>query len=226
MTAQRAGDARILAFALSVSALAASSYEEVAQRATAAVTRLEAVGDLIALVRVCGNVGYSATIERRYEDARQWLDKGLDSARALGDPAAIFFIRTNQGLASLFLGDVDEARHALCEALAACRDGKAEDVVDETVLGLAAVEASRGDLARAAQLAGAAQGVETAERSAGEDTIWCRLRDEILTPARERYGSEKWDRAEREAAALTVSETIDLALAQERFASPASAATA
>ena len=63
-------------------------------------------------------------------------------------------------------------------------------------------------------------------RRVDEDTIWSRLHDEILTPARERYGRELWDLAEREGAALTVSETIDLALAQERFASPASAATA
>jgi predicted ATPase/class 3 adenylate cyclase len=209
--ARRAGDERVLALALSISAIVASGYEEVAQRAAAAVTHLQAVGDLIALVRVCGNVGYLATVERRYDDALMWLDKGLDFARSLEDPAALFFIHTNKALASLFLDDLDDAAEAFCDALTACR----RDLVDETLLGLAAVEALRGDLERAAHLVGAAEGLETAERSADEDTIWHRLHDEILTPARKRYGSDNWDRAAREAAALNGQEAIDMALARQ-----------
>ena len=169
-------------------------YEDLAPRAAAAVAHLRAVGDLIGLVRICGNVGYAATVERRYDDALSWLERGVEFARPLDDPAALFFIRTNHALASLFADDLDEARHAFCEALTACREG-AEDLADETLLGLAAVEASQGDLERAARLAGAAHGRETADRSVDEDTIWDRLYDEILTPARERYGAENWDRA-------------------------------
>jgi hypothetical protein len=210
--AQRAGDERIVALALSIRALVASAYEDLAPRAAAAVAHLRAVGDLIGLVRICGNVGYAATVERRYDDALDWLKKGLEFARPLGDPAALFFIRTNQGLASLFADDLDEARHAFCEALTACREGT-EDVVDETLLGLAAAEALQGDLGRAARLAGAAQSRETADRSVDEDTIWDRLYDEILTPARERYGAENWDRAAGAAAMLSLEEAIDLALA-------------
>jgi hypothetical protein len=189
-------------------------------RATAAVAHLQAVGDLIGLVRVCGNVGFIATVGRRYPDALSWLDKGLDAARALGDPAAVFFIRTNQALASLFVGDLDDAGRAFSEALTACRDGGTEDVADETLLGLAAVEAARGDLAQAARLTGAAHGRETADRSVDEDDIWSRLHDEILTPARERYGPETWDRAAHETAPLSVHDAIDLALAHGRFAPP------
>ena len=210
--AQRAGDERIVSLALSIRALVASAYEDLAPRATAAVAHLRAVGDLIGLVRICGNVGYAAIVERRHDDALSWLEQGLEFARPLGDPAGVFFIRTNQGLASLFADDLDEARHAFCEALATCRDG-AEDVADETLLGLAAVEASQGDLERAARLAGAAQGRETVDRSVDEDTIWDRLYDEILTPARERYGAANWDRAAGEAAMLSLQEAIDLGLA-------------
>ena len=61
--------------------------------------------------------------------------------------------------------------------------------------------------------AGAAQSRETANRSVDEDTIWDRLYDEILTPARERYGAENWDRAAEAAALLSLEEAIDLALA-------------
>jgi predicted ATPase len=211
--AQRAGDERIVALTLSIRALVASGYEDLARRATAAVAHLRAVGDLIGLVRICGNVGYAATVERRYDDALSWLEQGLEFARPLGDPAALFFIRTNQGLASLLADDLEEARHAFCEALTACRDG-AEEVADETLLGLAAAEALQGELERAARLAGAAQSRETADRSVDEDTIWDRLYDEILTPARDRYGAENWDRAAGAAAMLSLEEAIDLALAQ------------
>ena len=73
---------------------------------------------------------------------------------------------------------------------------------------------------------GSRQGSRNIAHQFDEYTVWSRLIDDFLTPARDRYGPERWDLAERAGAALTVSETIDLALAQERFASPASAATA
>jgi predicted ATPase/class 3 adenylate cyclase len=210
--ARRAGDERTVAHALSIRALVASDYVDIVPRATAAVTQLRAVGDLIGLVRICGNVGYTATVERRYDDALSWLEQGLEFARPLDDPAALFFLQTNHALACLFADDLDEARHAFCEALTACREGT-EDLADETLLGLAAVEASQGDLERAARLAGAAHGRETADRSVDENTIWDRLYDQILTPARERYGAENWDRAAGAAALLSLEEAIDLALA-------------
>jgi hypothetical protein len=70
-------------------------------------------------------------------------------------------------------------------------------------------------------LTGAAQGHETAERSIDEDTIWSRLHDEILTPARTRLGRESWDSATRDGAVLTVHDAINLALARGRFAATA-----
>ena len=218
--AQQAADERAVAFAFSMSALAVAEYEHVARRAAVAVAHLQAVGDLSELVGLCSNVGYVATAERRYDDALGWLEKGLECARQLQDPFAVFLIRANLALARLFLDDFDEAGQAYCDALAVCQGAGAEDVVGEPLLGLAAVEASRGDLARAARLAGAAQGHETAERSVEEDTMWSRLHDEILTPARERCGPELWDRAAHEGAALSVHEAIDLALTSGRFAPP------
>jgi hypothetical protein len=55
-----------------------------------------------------------------------------------------------------------------------------------------------------------------------EETIWSRLQDEILTPAR-RQQPESWDRDEREGASLSVPEAVDLALARGRFAPTAAA---
>ena len=50
--------------------------------------------------------------------------------------------------------------------------------------------------------------------------------DDILAPARHRYGPERWDLAEREGAELTVHDAIDLALERGRFARVATTTTA
>jgi predicted ATPase/class 3 adenylate cyclase len=219
-TAQRAGDERALAFALSMNAIAVSGYENVAPRAATAVVHLRAVGDLFGLVWLCSNVGYLATAERRYADGLRWFSEGMECACQLDDPWAVFFIRTNMALAKLFLNDLDQAERGFGEALALCQDAGAEDVVVETLLGLAAVAALRGDHARSARLAGAALGHAYPERTTEEETIWSRIGAEILTPARERYGREGWDHAAREGAALSVQEAVELALAGGRFAPP------
>ena len=216
-TAQGAGDRCALAFALSMSAIAAPGYGNVARRAATAVEHLREVGDLFGLVRLCSNVGYQATAERRYDEALGWFSEGLKCARQLDDPLGLFLIRTNMALAKLFLNDLDEAEYGFGEALARCQDAGAQDVVAETLLGLAAVEALRSDVARAARLAGAALRHDCPERTTEEETIWSRLGAEILAPARERHGGDEWDHAAREGAALSVPEAIDLALAGGRF---------
>jgi predicted ATPase/class 3 adenylate cyclase len=217
--AQRTQDDSLLAFVLAMSALARTGYTARADRADLAVAKLRAVGDLVGVVHVCGNVAYMAIAERRYPEALRLLQTAFDAARRLGDPNAVFMIRTNEGLAQLFLDQLDAAASAFCDALAICRDAGAEDVVDETLLGLASVEASRGDFDRAARLAGGAIAHQTAERNVEEDTIWSQLL-ETLNDAREHCGHATWDRAASEGATLTVHETIDLALAHGRFAPP------
>lgn len=97
--------------------------------------------------------------------------------------------------------------------------------VDETLLGLAAVEASRGQLARAARLTGAAKAHQARRGFVDEQIVWSRLIDDIA-PARHRYDPERWDLAEREGAALTVHDAIDLAFERGRFSRVATATTA
>jgi hypothetical protein len=223
--ARRTHDDSLLAFVLARSSLARTGYSARADRSEVAVAQLRAVGDLVGVVHICGNVAYLAIAERRYPEAFAWLATAFDAARQLGDPNAVFMIRTNQGLAQLFLDELDAAAAAFCNALAICRDAGAEDVVDETFLGLAAVQALRGDFDRAARLAGAALSHQTAERSVEEDAVWSQLL-EILNAARERSDRETWDRAASQGAALTVHDTIDLALAHGRFVPPTPATLA
>ena len=105
------------------------------------------------------------------------------------------------------------AARAFGNALAVCAEAAAEDIVDECLLGLAAVAARRDDLNRAARLAGAATAHRTAVRVHDEEVVSRRLIDDILAPARDALGPEKWDRLARDAASLSVDEAIELALA-------------
>ena len=129
----------------------------------------------------------------------------------LRHPELRFHFRTNQGLAWLFEGHIDEAAVAFGDALAVCRAASSEHLVDETLLGAAAVAAARGHLSRAARIEGAATRHATVSQAHGEVTIRARLLG-LLEDPRNAYGAERWDRAGAEGAALTVHEAIDLAL--------------
>jgi predicted ATPase/class 3 adenylate cyclase len=147
--AERAQDEGVLATALSMSAMSVAKYKDAAPRARIALARLQAAGDVRGVAPVCLNIGYLALAERHYEDALAWCDRGLESARRLEDIWQVFCIRTNEALARLFLLQFDEAAKTFCEALTVCHDAGAENIADETLLGFAAAEASRGEFARA-----------------------------------------------------------------------------
>jgi predicted ATPase/class 3 adenylate cyclase len=216
--AERAQDEAAIASARAGWAMSGSDYEEVARRARSAMPYLHRVGNLRELARVCTTTGYVAIAENRHHDALAWLDEALDAARRLDDPGSLFIIQGNQGLARLFLHELKDAGQQFCAALAVCLEAGRENVVDEALLGLAAVEASRGQLARAARLTGAAKAHQVRHGFVDEQIVWSRLIDDILDPARDRYGPERWDLAEREGAALTIHDAIDLALERGRFA--------
>ena len=68
------------------------------------------------------DAGYVAIAERRYREALAWLDEALDAARRLDDPRELFVIHGNQGLARLFLHELEDAGQHFCDALAVCRE--------------------------------------------------------------------------------------------------------
>jgi tetratricopeptide (TPR) repeat protein len=212
--ARRTKDQSLLALVLSLCTITGPDYDRAVERAETAVAALRTVGDLQGIANVALNIGYLAIAQRRDYDALVWLDAALEAAQRLGDPHALFTIRTNQGLARLFLEEMDQAALAFREALMICRDAGDEDLVDETLLGLAVADAARGYFRGAARLAGAAARHETPERSPEENRVWSCL-VELLSRARERYGLDAWDRAAGEGAALTVHEAIDTALGHE-----------
>jgi predicted ATPase len=220
-SAEAAHDDEVVAAALATGVLVSADYGDAAGRARTAVAHLARVGSLFDVALVCNVTGYLAIVGGRYEEALPWLDQGLDAARRLGSLHAEYLVCGNLGLARLFLDELDESAEAFCDALAICREAGDEGLVDETLLGVAAVAARRGDLRRAAQLVGAARAHETPEANRDEKAMSSRLIHEILPRGRDRYGPENWDPAQREGASLSVGEAIDLALARGRFASRA-----
>jgi tetratricopeptide (TPR) repeat protein len=210
--ARRSGDEETLGLALADMALSATSYEEAAGQAPAAVEYLSRTGNLLDLVIVCSVTGYYGLADGRYREGLEWLDQALDAADQLGNRRSVFFIRGNQGLARLFLDELDEAASAFHDSIAAARDVAAEDLVDEALLGMAAVAARREEADRAACLAGAARAHGGPGRNRAEETVVSRMKEDILLPARDRFGRDTWDRAEQQGASLTVQQAIELAL--------------
>jgi hypothetical protein len=60
-------------------------------------------------------------------------------------------------------------------------------------------------------LAGAARAHPTQQPHGDEARVLDRLRDEFLEPARQRLGTDEWDRAAQRGAALTLRDLLDLA---------------
>ena len=224
--AVREHDDDAIALALAQRVLAATDYDDASRRTRTAIEHLQRVGNLYEVTHTCVLTAYLAIAERRYEDALAWLTEASDAGRQLGDAKSVFIIRSNQGLAWLFLDDLDRAAAAFDDALTVCRAACCEHLLDEVLLGLAAVAARRGKLTRAARLAGAAKAHETASQAVSQVEVWSRLNDEMLTAPRHAYGGENWDRISADAASLTVYEAIDFALARGRFARPAPGTTA
>jgi predicted ATPase/DNA-binding SARP family transcriptional activator len=210
--AERSQDEATIALVLTDTAVAAKEYESVSSRARRAMPYLQRVGTLRELTRLANVAGYAAIAARQYREALDWLEQGLEAGRRMQQQWTEFIIRGNQGLARLFLDELDAAEQDFSAALGVCRLAGAEQFADETLLGMAATASRQGDLDRAARLAGAAHSHESGGRSVDDETVWRRLHDEFLTPARERRGQEQWDSLERDGASLTLQEAIDLAL--------------
>jgi tetratricopeptide (TPR) repeat protein len=216
--AVREHDDEAIALALGQRVSTTTGYDDVSRHARTAIDHLQRVGNLYEIAHTCVLTGYLAIAERRYRDALAWLTEASHAGRKLGDAKSLFLVRSNQGLAWLFVNEIDQAADAFHDALAVCREACCEHLLDEVLLGLAAVAARRGRLTRAAHLAGAANAHETASQAVSQVAVWARLNDEMLTAPRQEYGTEKWQRAGAETASVTVDEAIDLALERGRFA--------
>ena len=210
--AKLAEDDETTATVLSVQAFVASNYHDMSTRGRRALAHLRRVGMLGDAGGLCISTSYIALFERRYRDATAWLADALEIAVTVQTGDLLFLARSNEGLARLFLGEIDEAAIAFAQALAVCREAACEDEVLEPLLGLAAVAARRCQHEHAARLAGAANRHRPRLLAPIEAEIEARLWNEFLLAAREAYGPERWDRATADGASLTVYQAIDLSL--------------
>ncbi len=218
--AQLAEDEETTATVLKVQALVQSNYRDMSPRARTALAHLRRVGMLGDAGGLCVSTSYVALFERRYRDAIAWLTDGREIAGTVENAELLFLVVTNEGLARLFVDEIDEAAVAFAEALAVCRDAACEGEVLEPLLGLAAIAARRGRHEHAARLAGAATRHRPPLLAPIETEIEARLWNEILPGARESYGPERWDRATADGGSLTVHEAIDLGLERGLLAAP------
>jgi non-specific serine/threonine protein kinase len=204
--ARAAGDERLAAAALVQRALALH-VADAATEIEEAVAALQRIGDTRELVWLRMNVGFNLVKDRDPIQARPWLQEALVLAREVGDPIQQAFVLGNVGNEALLAGDLDRAVAAYAEQLLLCR-AHPFWASAETLAGLAAIAAERGDPERAARLLGAAG-------TAGPWDADPDMRVEFerrLAPARRRLGDRDWDAAERAGAQLSYQEAVDFAV--------------
>jgi hypothetical protein len=86
-------------------------------------------------------------------------------------------------------------------------------IASEALLGLAALDAMRGDTRRAARLVGAASARAPAQRyDQPQDLVNARIDAAFLADARARCGADTWDAAMSEGGALSLEDAIAYAL--------------
>jgi tetratricopeptide (TPR) repeat protein len=212
--AERSGEDRALARALMNRALVFKDFDAMAAVARPALAALRKGGHLHDVSGLCSTTGFVAVAERREREAIPWLEQGIEAARS-STSGELSVALGNLGLAKLFLGDLDGAEAALVEAVVRRSWSVSDPRVDETVLALGAVYALRGDLDRAAVLAGMAAANPTPGRHSDEELVLNRLNDEILGPARERVGPAAWDQAAVRGAAMSLRDVVEFVQPRE-----------
>jgi tetratricopeptide (TPR) repeat protein len=208
--AQRSGDGFALAYALAHRVMA-TDYTPGAPLARDTVQQLRAMGDDLGVAVTCNVTGYSALATGRYDEAVEWLQDGLDAARASGMIRSIALLSNNLGLAKLFSGDLQTAAGLLSESLRLCRPAGTEHLVNETLLAAAALRWCSGDPPGAARLLGAARAGPDLPTVTDEDDVWDRLESEFIGPARSACDRATWDRAVRAGHEMTLDEAIEFA---------------
>jgi predicted ATPase len=209
--ARIAGDDALLGLALG--RLAAPSSDERDALLEQAARLLAPLGNHRDIASVYSSAAYVAMTEDRIAEATGLLEIGFQAAERSNNPYATLIALGNIGLAHLFSREPEQAQDAFTHQLRLCEQHSFRHEAAEGVVGLAAVAAAHGRDETAAQLSGAAHalGYATARFDKRVDD---RLEREYLAAARTRYGDTQWRRAEQAGAALSLKQTIALALEQ------------
>jgi len=199
------------ALAARAKAMTGSTREELAEHVDRASSLLEEVGNVVGLGQLLCNASYSALCIGADDYASQLAERATPIVRELDTPGMWMILRGNTGLVSLLTGNTDTARDALREELELCRQHVALPIASEGLIGLAAVAVADGDLRHAAQLRGAAGAHGYGQQ---QTDVEARLETAFFTAARSRHGTDAWDAAVREGAALSLEAAIAYALGE------------
>jgi tetratricopeptide (TPR) repeat protein len=205
--AREAGDEALIADALGRRALTFRIVDVEAEIAEVAAMHRK-VGDIHSLAGIYNNAGYMAITQGSYQRAAAYLDEARPLAERSGEPLRVIMLSGNLGLASLFMGDLEGARAHFAEELRLAGEHGVPWMASESIAGLAAIAACRGEPERAARLLGAAESMAKIMNDAGG----MRLEQEFFSPARERMGERRWDAAHTEGARLDFDQAVSLAL--------------
>ena len=205
--ARQAGDDRLAALALTERALAVSPAQRGAEFEQA-VAALSKIGSLRLLAFFYSDIAYSWIKLGRPAAARPLVERALSLVRDLGDPAMGAGAYGNAGMAALMSEDLERARAAFDQQLRLSRE-HGYWVSAEGLAGLAAIATRRGELGRAARLLGAATAVGPWD---GDADVREWLEQEFFGPARQRYGTERWDETFATGAQLSFEDALDLGI--------------
>jgi predicted ATPase/DNA-binding SARP family transcriptional activator len=205
--AQRTGDSLRIADALVICAATAPELSDARAMAIEAAEHYSRVGDASSEATVWGNLGETALNSGAVAEAREFIARALELG-ALADEVGGAYDLTNYGRMLVLSDEHDVASDYLRQALHHCRTYGLHRLVSETLLGVAAVAAHRGDLHAAAVLMGASgalrsnQPIEAAER---------RLREQVEMDTA-RLGPDARTRANAEGSRLGLDDAVSLGI--------------
>lgn len=209
------GDPFEHAYAQRTQAIASPHAEDALALVAAAVSALTALGAHDEVARTLSTMAFKAIEDDAHITAKAFATDAVVAARRADNPWREAAALGNLALAALLDRDPELAERHFRRQLAIQRDFAMDDPW-EGLLGLAAANAMRGDLDRAALLLTAAYQFAPAHPGAGERTVIERLYRRFLDPVRVRAGPA-WDAARAGVSPnLKVSEAIALALNQGR----------
>lgn len=206
--AAQSEDDLTLGDAYKVSAEAAADFATARQIAAEAAPRLERAGDLRALTSLWDGLGWRALIEGALTEADLLFERALELQKQTGSPVDYAYTIGNRGHVAREQGDLVTAATHFATTLVLCRAHGVRRPVYETLAGLGAVAAARGDVQRAAQLAGACDATRFGQPLTALDH---RMRDTILA-AKRRSDDPVWSAAYAAGSQLGIEAAIDLGL--------------
>jgi predicted ATPase len=215
--ASAGGDKWEVARASRAAARAAWTTSGLGARVDRAAALLNEAGNIFDLGYLLTSAAYVALCAGCDRDARDFVERALPVVRELEHPSMWMNLQGNLGLAALLTGDSDTARDAFRQELVLSRQLVVPLITSEALLGLAALDAMRGDTRRAARLVGAASARAPAQRyDQSQDLVNARIDAAFLEDARAHCGADTWDAAMSEGGALSLEDAIAYALQEPR----------